>query len=394
MIRLLIVVLFIVTAAFPAFAADGPVISGILDTIVNLGAGEADDFSYGIEAVANLRMQAKIKDKGVFYGAFNLIAVSGTALDSAVALGGMNAGTLSTSALVAGENYAAALELERLYFRVTGEYLDVDTGLMRLAFGYGQVFGSSDFLNPRNPLFPDARPRGILGSAVSVYPADTAKVLAFATAPKNPFNSNGGGFLFGLSGDKHWDKVSLQVLYAVETPQEGSAFGIHRGGLSLKADVAVGLVADMLYTYNHETTEGMDGLSAGAGVDYSFYNGNFYVLAEYLFNGSTSATARSAGNPTGFANQHYLYAMLRYAFNDYTSTSLACIASFEDLSCAPILSVEHELFQGLTLSFSGRLPLDRDVFSGNGERGELGPIPPGAEAGTRFLFTAKARLRF
>ncbi|MDR3170709.1 MAG: hypothetical protein LBU17_03675 [Treponema sp.] len=393
MIRLLIVVLFIVTAAFPALAADGPVLSGLLDTIVNLGAGagEADDFSYGIEEVANLRMQTKIKDKGVFYGAFNLIAVSGTAL------GGMNAGTypgLSTSALVAGENYAAALELERLYFRVTGEYLDVDTGLMRLAFGYGQVFGSSDFLNPRNPLFPDARPRGILGSAVSVYPTDTAKVLAFATAPKNPFNSNGNGFLFGLSGDKHWDKVSLQVLYAFETPQEASSFGIHRGGLSLKADVEVGLVADMLYTYNHETTEGIDGLSVGAGFDYSFYDGNFYVLAEYLFNGSTSATARSAGNPTGFANQHYLYAMLRYAFNDYTSTSLACIVSFEDISFAPILSVEHELFQGLTLSFSGRLPLDRDVFSGNGEWGELGPIPPGVEAGTRFLFTAKARLRF
>jgi hypothetical protein len=86
--------------------------------------------------------------------------------------------------------------------------------------------------------------------------------------------------------------------------------------------------------------------------------------------------------------------MILYRWSDYTNTSIACMAGPEDLSFTPVLSVEHELFQGLTLSLRGQMPLDRDVFTGNGKRGEFGPIPPGSSRGHRFGITAKARLRF
>jgi hypothetical protein len=374
-----------------AFAEDGMTVSGLLDSKVNLsaGAGDAEDFSYGIEEYANLRIQTKLRENAVFYGAFNITALAGSSAQAALALSqlGASAGLLATP-FIGGENYAAAMELERLYFRVNSDYADIDVGLMRLGFGYGLVFGPSDFLNPRNPLFPDARPRGILGAAAAFYPGDT-KVMPFTAAPKDPLNSNGEGFLFGLLGEHHWDMLSLQGVYSFETPKNMSAYGVHRAGLSIKVDWEIGIFADLLYAYNYEASTDIDGLAASAGLDYSFYDGKFYMLVEYLFSGTDSATSRQE-IITGFTNRNYLYASIRYSFTDYTNAALACLAGFDDVSFAPIITVEHELFQGLTLSLSGRIPLDQDVFSGSGEHGEFGPVTTGSHA----FFTVKARLRF
>jgi hypothetical protein len=394
-----VLVLFVLLAG-GVFAGE-PSFSGLLDTKVTMSAGAEDSppFSIGLEEYANLRMQFKIRDSAIFYSAFNLIAASGSDLHNAALLGAANAGPgLMGTAFVAGENYAAALELERLYFRVNSDYADFDAGLMRLAFGYSMVFGPSDFLNPKNPLKPDARLRGILGAAVSVYPLDDAKFLAFAAGPKNPFAAEGEGSFTGLSWDQHWNKASLQALYAYETPKPNSEWGIHRAGLSLKADLELGIVADALYTWNPEGDFGIAGLSAAAGLDYSLADGKLYVLAEYLYSGEQSATARNAGNLSGFAEQNYLYASARYSFSDYTNGGLACIFGFDDVSFTPVLSLDHNIFQGLTLSLSAQVPLDRDLFTGNGKRGELGPIPPGQAAGSErgayFTFTTKLQLRY
>jgi hypothetical protein len=386
-----------------AVYAGEPSFSGFLDTRVSMsaGAGDSPRFSIGLEEYANMRVQFKIRDSAVFYSAFNLIAISGSDLHNAALLGAANAGLypgLTGTAFAAGDNYAAALELERLYLRVNSSYADFEAGLMRLAFGYGLVFGPSDFLNPKNPLKPDARLRGILGAAVSAYPTDEAKFLVFAAGPKDPLAAGGEGSFAGLSWDQHWDAVSLQALYAYETPQEQSEQGIHRAGLSLKADLELGLVAEALYVWNPESAFGMEGLSAAAGLDYSLAGGKLYVLAEYLYSGGQSATARSAGNPGGFAERNYLYASASYSFNDYTRGGLACMLGFDDVSFTPVLSLEHEIFQGLSLSLSAQVPLDRDLFTGSGERGELGPIPPGqavgVERGSYFTFNAKLRLRY
>jgi hypothetical protein len=396
-------------AALFVFAAGGAVFgeglefSGTLDSkaLMRAGAGEAPDFSYGLEEYANIRMQAKLRGGITFYGALNLIAAAGAFAEEAAALGAYTAAAspLPFSSFAAGENYAAALEAERLYFRINGEYLDGEAGLMRLAFGYGQVWGPSDFLNPKNPLLPDARPRAVLGASLAVYPGDTAKLTAFGAAPKNPLKSGGGGFITGLSADQHWNRLSLQGLYAFEAPQDASPYGIHRTGLSIKADLALGLTADLLYSWDPGDSSGIDGLSASAGFDYSFYQGKLYCLAEYLYSGASSVTAggQSPGDAapiSGLRHRNYLYLMFLYRRSDYTNASLACMVSPEDLSFTPILSVEHELVQGLTLSLQGQIPLDQDVFTGNGKKGEFGPIPPGYSQGRHFQITAKAGLRF
>ena len=135
-----------------SFAADW---SGVLDSTVNytLGTDETNEHSFGFEQYANLRLRIRTRERATFHAAFNLIAMSGNFAVPAV-----------TSGLaVSGENYAAAMELERLFVRIAGDHIDTEAGLLRMNFGYGQVWGPSDFLNPRNPLAYNARPRGVLG---------------------------------------------------------------------------------------------------------------------------------------------------------------------------------------------------------------------------------------
>jgi len=383
-------------------------VSGILDSTVsmNAGAGDAPEFSIGFEEYANLRFQSRLRDRGAVYGAVNLLAAAGDYASNAALLALYGTGSpLNTTAYIEGENYIAAIELERLYFRLRGEYTDFDGGLMRLPFGYGQVWAPSDFLNPRNPLKPDARLRGILGAAFSWYPTDEMKLLTFYSSPRDPFNNEGSGSIVGLSFDKHWNKASIQTLYSYETPNGSkiieSPFGIHRFGLSLKADVEIGLYLDTLYSYNYEAGTEWDGLSFSAGTDYSFFDGNFIVLAEYLYNGDTSSTALGYGG--NFSNNHYLYTSFTIRFSDFTSMSAALISGFEDVSFSALISLNHDLFQGVTLTVSAQVPLDRDLFNNDGNRGELGPLPPDelqplkdiiGLRGSYFNCTARIRIRF
>ena len=362
-----IIVLFFIVGSLSAQMT----VNGILDSSVSMTAG--DEFSFGVEEFANIRFQSRLRDnKAVVYGAVNLIAAAG---NYASAMAAMN-----PEGIVAGENYAAAIELERLYFRLNFEAANFDGGLMRLPFGYGQVWGSSDFLNPRNPLKPDARPRGILGAAVSWFPKDDIKLISFAAAPRNPFLSDGSGVIAGISIENHWNKASIQALYSYETPNEGagSKNGLHRAGLSIKADVEVGLVLDALYTYNYEADTKWDGLSLSIGADYSFFGGKLIVLAEYLYNGELSSTSFDLEkNLLGMPDRHYLFNSFTWLFNDFTNLNIALVSNLSDFSFTPIITLNHDLFQGAVLTISAQIPL-----------------PPEKNAGNYFHCTARVRLRF
>ena len=347
-------------------------ISGVLDSTVSyaLGAGDAAENSFGVEEYANIRLRLEAGERAVLNAAFDLTAQSGTYV---------------------AKNFSTSIDLERLYLTIYGDYIDTEIGLLRIPLGYGQVWASSDFLNPRNPLLPNARPRGILGAHFSFYPLDNTKLMLFAAAPKNPFEISGGIYLPGFSIDRHWDSASLQFLYAYETPLENTPQGLHRFGLSFKADLELGFVIDGLYTLDADSPNGIDGLSIGAGFDYSFFGGDLYLLAEYLFNGKDSSTSINGGGSR--TNYHYLYGSALYRFNDFSSLSLSALFCFDDLSFQPIAAFNYELFQGFTLNLTVNVPLDRSVFSG-GRAGELGPLPPGMKEGARLLIMAGAKLRF
>jgi hypothetical protein len=99
-------------------------------------------------------------------------------------------------------------------------------------------------------------------------------------------------------------------------------------------------------------------------------------------------------NIFGRLNEHYLYSGFTWRFGDFTSMTAALLSGFNDVSFTPVLSFNHELFQGAALTVSAQVPLDRDLFSKDGNRGEFGPAAPGADAGSYFNFTTKLRLRF
>jgi hypothetical protein len=385
------VVLFFVIPLFVANSIDimaqGITVSGILDSAVSLRAGAGDNpaFSYGVEEYASLRMQAKLREFATFFGDVNFIAAAGDPAYTAAMMS-----DLTTNGVPSGisQSYFAVIELERLYFRINTDVIRLDGGLLRLPFGYGLVWRPTDFLNPVNPLLPDARLRGVLGAGLSWYVTDTLKLAGFGAAPRNAFSQSGEGGHAGLMFEQSWDKIDIQAIYFYESPQTGSNQGIHRAGVSIKADLELGFVADALYSYNHEQGTGIDGLSFSGGFDYSFFNGNLIVLIEYLYNGSSSSTSRNAG--ASFANEHYLYTGFTWRFDDLTTAGLALISGFSDVSFTPIVSFNRELFQGATLIISAQIPLDRDLFSSDGNNGELGPLL----SRRYFDSSAKLRLRF
>jgi hypothetical protein len=304
-----------------------------------------------------------------------------------------------------GENYVATIELERLYIKLKGDNIDFDGGLMRLPFGYSTVWGSSDFLNPKNPLKPDARPLAILGGALSYFPVDDFKILGFATTGRDPFARNSG--IAGIAADRHWAKASVQMLYALERSEIFSnkmdtswirrvgttdSLWTHRVGASVKADIEVGFVMDMLYIYNQGIKHKKDGLSFSAGVDYSFLDARLITQIEYLYNGMHSSTSRFGGG--NFANYNYLYTGAIWRFSDFTNWGIAVFTCFDDGSFVPLTSFNHDIFQGATLIVQAQIPMDPSLFSDNGNRGEFGRLPPGVSVGSSFLMAIKFRLRF
>jgi len=360
-------------AASTAGAAEDLDFSGSIDTSYAsvFGAEDAPEYSYGLEQYANLRLKANIGERGTVFVAANIIAASGEA-------------AADIEPFVVGKNYAAAIEVERLYYRIESDTMDMETGLMRMAFGFGQAWSPSDFLSPKNPLLPDARPRGVLGAAVSTYPTDTVKFKAFALSGADSLDAEGNGAVFGATADAHGEHASVQGLYAFEAPTDVDDRGINYAGLSLKLEAEAGFVLDALFSLNADDPNGIEGLQATIGADYSFLNGDLYALLEYLYNGWGGVdTADRSGIED---NTNYLYGAFTYRFSDYTNATISCVASIDDRSFSPYLELSHEPFQGMTVSLSGRIP----VGSSFGENGELGP----EKTKSRALITAKVRLRF
>jgi len=361
----------LLSAALP-LRAGAPVFSGIVESNAGEASGAADGFTWRAEQFANLRMKADAGDRAKIYAAFNASAVSGKE-----------------------KELAARTELERLYISINGESVDVDAGYMRMAFGYGQAFRPSDFLNPPNPLYPEARQKGALGAIAALYPDEQTKLQLFGADRTDPYVQYRGYSrpLAGASGELHRSEFSAQALYAVQTPVErGSSDAVNYLGASLKFDAVAGFALDSLYTYDSAKSPSTEGLQFAFGADYSLLKGDLYLLGQYFYNGDGSLDGDEEISDLygserwnrlkleqrvpleGFSDyyrKHYLYFSALYAFDDFTRVTGSILCAPEDGSFVPALLTEYEPFQGLTVSLTGRFPLDQYAFGG-GERGELG----------------------
>ncbi|MFQ3620931.1 MAG: hypothetical protein SNJ78_08290 [Spirochaetales bacterium] len=387
--------------------------SAISDTTVKSvwvsGFADNEEVQIGAEQFANIRLEAPLGTQGKVYVALNLLAASGVFLQQATfsptssAVSGSGDREYSTdvssaasssfyrSSLMVGSGYGSSLELERLYYRLVFSKYDWEAGLLRIPFGYGLIWRPMDFLNPPNPLTPDARPRGVLGSRITLYGWEDTDLGFFVVASPDPTRTDGAGSLGGVSFEWHGLTSSLQALYAVQMPLPGKKYPDHRWGVSYKWDGPVAFTLEGLYTLDtdalwegrwyEEEGHPLRGLEATLGVDGSI--GKTIWIIQYFYQGSLKAALDTR------YGKHYLGGSLLYRQDDFTRYSLGYTVSLSDGSFVPLLSVEQEPFQGMTLILTFRLFLDAHAL-GIGSRGELGPL----QMGSRGDLSLKVRIRF
>lgn len=376
-------------------SADDPVFSGTLETKASgtiltdaLSVGD-NSLAWSFEESANLRFKATAGEKGTVYGSFNLRAWTADAPAPLVALAEADPSLgLDGEALKTG--LSASGELERLYVSLRGETADMDAGLMRVAFGYAPAFRPTDILNPPNPLYPNARPLGVLGAAVSAYPFSDAKVRVLAatraaglvgTAELSGTDSAVRPLL-GLSADWNARRFSVQPLYLVRLPESAGDLSDQYAGISLKVEAGAGWCFDALWT-NEDRDAGLaESVKASVSADWSAFDAKLYLLGQYLWNGPED---RGVNGMREVAERQYAFATVSWQWDDYTRFGLSCLGNLEDLSLAPALTVSHEPFQGMSVGLTGRLFADV-----SGDKGELSP----AGTGTKGSLEAAASLRF
>ncbi len=384
---------FLAVTAVPP-AAEEPVFSGTLETkaagtllVDGLSTGD-DSVAWSFEESANLRFKAAAGERGTAFGSFNLRAWTADAPERLVSLA-----TLDPSLGLDGKALRTELssggELERLYVSLRGEKADTDAGLMRIAFGYSPAFRPTDILNPPNPLYPNARLRGVLGVAVAAYPSDDAKLRGFfASRATAAFGDTGAAStaavrpLAGLSADWNGRRFSAQPLYLVRLPESAGTVPDQYAGISLKMEAGAGWCLDALWTNEDRDAPFAESLKASVSADWSAFDAKLYLLGQYLWNGPGD---RGVNGIREVTERQYGFATIAWQWDDYTRFALSCLANLEDRSLAPALTATHEPFQGMSLGLTARFGLD--------PAGGTGEFSPDA-TGTKGTLEASASLRF
>ncbi|MCA1950951.1 MAG: hypothetical protein LDL24_10280 [Treponema sp.] len=408
------------------YAADWQ-FSGISETKAGYTWGY--DFStgpenhFGLEQYANLRLKASIGDYGALVASLNLFTYSGAWAQNALAMNPEKE-----------EFYTGTIDIDRLYYQIRGDQLATDIGILRISFGYGQIFRPTDFLINPNPLNPDARPRGILGVGFSWYPSDTMKAYVFGTGPQDVSETWGRTALAGIASDVHGPFWSIQSLYAFQAGKPAFMLGplqlhestsdpVHRFGTSIKYDGPIACILEALYTFDTEWNRTgkyynqewrwYQGLELAAGVDFSLFDGRFISTGQYRYNGGSAlkngdrvdalysgtwaTIAPDKGRPfklnipiRELNHQHYMAFAAIWKIDDYTIMNMHSLVALEDASFLTTLGFEYTLFQGCGFHVSGQMPLDMNTFDSNAWYGELGP----AHLGYVFQTQMKLVIRF
>lgn len=343
----------------PAAFAEGPAFSGTMESAVRVWRpASSAPVRYGFEEFANLRMSAIVGEYAKVYAAVNCRAVS--LFDAPAEFSG---------------------EIERLYGAFRFDSADIEAGLFRLAFGFGQSlsgFRPTDLFSTGNPLNRSERPKGVLGGRLAWYPADFAKLQVFSVdaLPHEAFAGAQRNLpVSGASAEAHLSAFSVQAVGFYNPPHAFGRNPLFRTGLSIKTDLVCTWTAEALVRFDDSNDSIADRSEAAFGADYSLSDGSILLFVQVFHSG---ARAVDLGTAT-----------LVWRQSDYTSWTAACTVSLGDLSALAYAVFTHEPFQGSTLSVSAELPLDGTVFGGS-KRGKLGSETYGKD----FSFALAAGFKF
>jgi hypothetical protein len=362
------VALSVLCAAPALLAAEAPDISGTIEGKATVGIDDNGTWNYFLEEFSNLRLKAYVGEMATINIAANLIASSDD-----------------------GNDFSSDAEIERLYFSLAGDVAGFDAGLMRLPFGFGQGFRPVDVYAMPNPLYPDARSRGVLAAALSLYPAGAIKFRGFLVDGDDALDAR-DSLLFtsvnrpsaGVSAEMHVSALSAQTLYVYDLPETAGSRSRSRIGASVKFDLLAGFTIDALFTVPEESRDADECVEAAISADWSFDSGKVYLLGQYFYNGDGGIDGPDTDYV--FIGKHYALGSVNWQYSDYTAISGGVTVALDDRSLVPSVSVSHEPFQGMTVTLSLRSPLD----GGAGSGGEFGP----ERSASRGSASIGAKLKF
>jgi hypothetical protein len=396
-------------------------------------------FKWGWINKANLRFRADINEYVSFGFAFNINTLTGSYNEFYKYYYLLEAASYTTSVIDPDNintgyfrlpfyyknTYIGSFELERLYLKGGNSYFSIESGLIRIARGYGYSFSPTDLFNPVNPLDPSSndpssRPDGKLAVLATFYPLTIWKIENFVIVPENPLESRGWDFKFGLATNFYIDKFNFEFLYALfmpqieykknpedfNLPQSTNNFFTHIAGFSFKADIVIGLFVDMIYRFEQKSFyshkyygkdfKGYEGLEAAIGFDYTFNGGWVYILMEYMFYGSgmldwgdkslneiyeetdweNIKPIKRSYNPekkvNNFLRHDYIFGMIKVKVNDYLNLGTSYLFGADDQSAILTLFAEIEPLQAFTINISGLYPFDWKMVNNKWEAGEFG----------------------
>ncbi len=473
---------FLLFSIFLSFSQSGKIqFNGTMDTSFQFERAKnyEDDripysmlgkFKYGWQNQANLRLKAQISEFFSFGFSFNVTTLAGTytdvyrvyysALSSSVApeydYDPNTGGVYPTGNLVNKSfysipfyykaTYIGAFEIERLYFKVGNQFFDIESGILRLNYGYGVVFSPNDFFNPPNPLNLQGRPEGVLSFVSNFYPADMVKLQLLSVAPEDPIESEGWDFKFGATSTFSVNKLNFQFIYMLFLPQieyqkDPVSMGLpsavnndftHLFGFSMKADVVVGLTFEAQYRLEQRSIKtgeyygnsfyGYQGLQAAIGIDYTII-GRVYLLLEYMFYGSGMVGWKQnidvmyvdrpqydlySGSwykvdpverqkmfnpdkkPLYYFRHNYINGMIRVKAHDILHLGGSFLFGADDISAYLSLFVEIAPMQALSINITMASPVDRTTFGIAGEPGEFSS----ANLGYHQQWTVDVKVKF
>jgi hypothetical protein len=415
------------------------------------------EFNWGLKNLANLRFKADIGDYFTFGFSINIHTLSGSYTEVINNIANSESTykmpityqyfykTFFKYPFVYKNTYIGGFELERLYFKGGNDYFDIQTGLLRIARGYGYSFSPTDLFNPRNPLDIEARPEGKLSFISTFYPMDMWKLEAFAVLPDDPVSSKGWGFKFGTATKFSVKKVNFEFLYSLFMPEvdylnrDGYSLPAstnddftHIAGFSLKADIEIGLFVDAIYRFDQmafrtgkyygKDFKGYEGLEAAMGIDYTvtFLGGNIYFLLEYMFYGSgmidwdkkdlddlyiSNAGVKkwdtldpydrynlydTSKKQLTYSRHDYLFGMVKVKVNDYVSLSTAYLFGADDQSALMTNSIAIDAVQSFTINISALTPFDWKMLNKDWAAGEFGAT----NLGFYQMYKITAKIKF
>jgi len=259
--------------------------------------------------------------------------------------------------------------VDRLYLKFPVLSLDVILGKQRIAWGSGVIFRPTDNFNRPNPLSLSGRKEGVNALLAKLFVGDLS-ALDFAISPGDVLQSDDdeikpeylkySKFASRFTFNKFNTDVALSYQY------DGAAQN-HIYGLDMKGDAVLGYHLETVFVNSRdESVENMESYWRSVlGLDYSF-QGKWFLLGEYLFNGSGKAEESELEESSfslleGFEYKHYLYYQVSYQYDILLRANAFILWNMVDKSLILSPGISYSLFQNTNLDVTCQIFLGDDT---------------------------------